>query len=157
MLPLPSATASTTSFVNFCLTTAGLTADQVQTLAWHLTIGETYFLRGNQAFDVLEHEVLPEFLLARKDDERQLRLWSAGCAGGEEPYSLAISVSRLLPNPRDWNTTILATDINTRALHKASEGVYGSWSFRDTPDWLRPQFFDKTASGDWAIRPEIKR
>ena len=149
--------AGTTSFVNFCLTTPSLTADQVQALAWHLTIGETYFLRGSQAFDVLEHEVLPEFLLSRKDDERQLRLWSAGCAGGEEPYSLAISVSRLLPNPRDWNTTILATDINTRALHKASEGVYGSWSFRDTPDWLRPQFFDKTAAGDWAIRPEIKR
>ena len=51
---------NTTSFVNFCLTTASLTADQVQTLAWHLTIGETYFLRGTQAFDVLEHEILPE-------------------------------------------------------------------------------------------------
>ena len=148
---------NTTSFVNFCLTTSSLTPDQVQTLAWHLTIGETYFLRGTQAFDVLEHEVLPERLEARRNDERQLRLWSAGCAGGEEPYSLAISVTRLLPNPQGWTTTILATDINTRALHKASEGVYGSWSFRDTPGWLRPQFFDKTPSGDWAIRPEIKR
>jgi chemotaxis protein methyltransferase CheR len=148
---------NTTSFVNFCLTTASLTPDQVQTLAWHLTIGETYFLRGTQAFDVLEHEVLPELLEARRNDERQLRLWSAGCAGGEEPYSLAISVTRLLPNPQGWTTTILATDINTRALHKASNGVYGSWSFRDTPGWLRPQFFDKTSSGDWAIRPEIKR
>ena len=148
---------NTTSFVNFCLTTPSLTADQVQTLAWHLTIGETYFLRGTQAFDVLEHEILPEFLAARRNDERQLRLWSAGCAGGEEPYSLAISVTRLLPNPRGWTTTILATDINTRALHKASEGVYGNWSFRDTPGWLRPQFFDETSSGDWAIRPEIKR
>ena len=148
---------NTTSFVNFCLTTASLTADQVQTLAWHLTIGETYFLRGTQAFDVLEHEILPELLAARRNDERQLRLWSAGCAGGEEPYSLAISVTRLLPNPQGWTTTILATDINTRALQKASNGVYGSWSFRDTPGWLRPQFFDKTSSGDWAIRPEIKR
>jgi chemotaxis protein methyltransferase CheR len=148
---------STTAFVNFCLTTPDLTADQVQRLAWHLTIGETYFLRGGQTFGVLEREVLPEFLLARKDGERQLRLWSAGCAGGEEPYSLAITVSRLVPDLTDWNMTILATDINTRALQKANEGVYSNWSFRDTPDWLRPQFFAKTSSGDWAIRPEIKR
>ena len=148
---------STTAFVNFCLTTPDLTADQVQRLAWHLTIGETYFLRGGQTFGVLEREVLPEFLLARKDGERQLRLWSAGCAGGEEPYSLAITVSRLVPDLADWNMTILATDINTRALQKANEGVYSNWSFRDTPDWLRPQFFAKTSSGDWAIRSEIKR
>jgi chemotaxis protein methyltransferase CheR len=147
----------TSSFVNFCLTTPELTADQVQTLAWHLTIGETYFLRGGQTFGVLEREVLPEFLLARKDGERQLRLWSAGCAGGEEPYSLAITVSRLVPDLSNWNMTILATDINTRALQKANEGIYSNWSFRDTPDWLRPQFFAKTSSGDWAIRPEIKR
>jgi chemotaxis protein methyltransferase CheR len=148
---------STTAFVNFCLTTPDLTADQVQTLAWHLTIGETYFLRGGQTFGVLEREVLPELLRARKNGERQLRLWSAGCAGGEEPYSLAITVSRLVPDLSDWNMTILATDINTRALQKAGEGVYSNWSFRDTPDWLRPQFFAKTASGDWAIRSEIKR
>ena len=62
-------------------------------------------------------------------------------------------MTRLLPNPQGWTTTILATDINTRALQKASNGVYGSWSFRDTPGWLRPQFFDKTSSGDWAVRP----
>jgi len=148
---------STAAFVNFCLATPSLSADQVQTLAWHLTIGETYFLRGSQTFGVLEREVLPEFLLARKNGERQLRIWSAGCAGGEEPYSLAITVSRLVPDLADWNITILATDINTRALQKASEGVYSNWSFRDTPDWLRPHFFAKTSSGDWAIRPEIKR
>ena len=145
------------SFVNFCLTTAELTPDQVQTLAWHLTIGETYFLRGRQTFEVLEREVLPQFIMARRNDEQQLRLWSAGCAGGEEPYSLAITVSRVLPESQDWNVTILATDINTRALHKASEGVYGSWSFRDTPDWLRPHFFREAGNGEWAIRPEIKR
>ena len=148
---------STSAFVDFCLTTPSLTADQIQTLAWHLTIGETYFLRGGQTFTVLEREVLPELLLARRNGERQLRLWSAGCAGGEEPYSLAITVSRLIADLSEWNVTILATDINTRALHKASEGVYSNWSFRDTPDWLRPQFFARTAAGDWAIRPEIKR
>jgi len=149
--------AGLSSFANFLLTTAELTPDQVQALAWHLTIGETYFLRGRQTFEVLEREILPEFILARRNDEQQLRIWSAGCAGGEEPYSLAITVSRVLPERQDWNVTILATDINTRALQKANEGVYGSWSFRDTPSWLRPQFFHEVHNGEWEIRPEIKR
>jgi chemotaxis protein methyltransferase CheR len=136
---------------------AELSTEQIKTLAWHLTIGETYFLRGKSTFEVLEKDILPEMLMQRRGKEQQLRLWSAGCSGGEEPYSLAITVSRLLPNVADWNTTILATDINTRALHKALDGVYGSWSFRDTPDWLRAQFFSSAANGDWSIRPQVKR
>ncbi len=148
---------STTAFVNFCLTTAAMTPDQVQALAWHLTIGETYFLRGRQTFEVLERDVLPALIMERRKAEPHLRLWSAGCAGGEEPYSLAITVSRLLPDVERWNTTILATDINTRALNKASMGHYSNWSFRDTPDWLRPQFFTQTVDGEWAIRPDIRR
>jgi chemotaxis protein methyltransferase CheR len=139
------------------LTSAELSPDQIQKLAWHLTIGETYFLRGGTAFQVLEREILPKLLLGRKGQERQLRLWSAGCAGGEEPYSLAITVSRLIPDIEDWHVTILATDINTRALQKAQEGTYGTWSFRDTPDWLRPQFFTKLGNGDWQIKPRIKK
>ena len=139
------------------LTAAELSPDQIQKLAWHLTIGETYFLRGGTAFQVLEREILPKLLLARKGNEQQLRLWSAGCAGGEEPYSLAITVSRLIPDIEDWHVTILATDINTRALQKAQEGTYGNWSFRDTPDWLRPQFFVKIGNGDWQIKPSIKK
>jgi len=134
-----------------------LSTDQIKTLAWHLTIGETYFLRGKSTFEVLENDILPELALARRGKEQQLRLWSAGCSGGEEAYSLAITASRVLPDIGDWNTTILATDINTRALHKGQGGVYGNWSFRDTPDWLRAQFFSAAANGDWAIRPRIKK
>jgi chemotaxis protein methyltransferase CheR len=133
-----------------------LSTDQIKTLAWHLTIGETYFLRGKSTFDVLEKDILPELFLSRRGNEQQLRLWSAGCSGGEEAYSLAITASRLLPDIGDWNTTILATDINTRALKKAQGGVYGSWSFRDTPDWLRSQYFT-AGNGDWAISPQIKK
>ena len=134
-----------------------LSTDQIKTLAWHLTVGETYFLRGKSTFEVLENDILPELVLARRGKEQQLRLWSAGCSGGEEAYSLAITASRLLPDIGDWNTTILATDINTRALHKAQGGVYGNWSFRDTPDWLRAQFFTAAANGDWVIGPQIKK
>lgn len=134
-----------------------LTTDQIKTLAWHLTIGETYFLRGKSTFEVLEKDILPDILMARRGKEQQLRIWSAGCSGGEEAYSLAITASRLLPDVSAWNTTILATDINTRALNKAQGGVYGNWSFRDAPAWLREQFFTAAANGDWEIRQQIKR
>jgi chemotaxis protein methyltransferase CheR len=143
------------SFVS-SLMAAELSSDQIQTLAWHLTIGETYFLRGKSTFDVLSKEILPELILRRKGKEQYLRLWSAGCSGGEEPYSMAISTARLLPDIKDWNIHILATDINTRSLQKATNGVYGNWSFRDTPDWLRPQFFDASGN-DWAIRQQVKK
>jgi chemotaxis protein methyltransferase CheR len=143
-------------FVNQ-LMASELTADQIQTLAWHLTIGETYFLRGKSTFDVLEKDILPELIMQRKGKEQQLRLWSAGCSGGEEPYSLAISTARMLPDIKDWHITILATDINTRSLQKAAAGVYGNWSFRDTPEWLRAQFFTRVSDGDWALRPQVKK
>lgn len=139
------------------LASSSLSDDQIQTLAWHLTIGETYFLRGRSAFDVLEKQILPGLVAEREKTSRQLRIWSAGCAGGEEPYSLAVTVARVIPDLQDWRVTILATDINTRALERARAGVYGSWSFRDTPDWLRKRYFTEAGSGKWALLTPIKQ
>jgi chemotaxis protein methyltransferase CheR len=94
-----------------------------------LTIGETYFFRHRAQFAALEQTILPE-LIERRRDERRLRLWSAACASGEEPYSLAMLLDRMLPDRKRWNISILATDINRRSLEKAHRGVYGAWSFR---------------------------
>jgi chemotaxis protein methyltransferase CheR len=139
------------------LASSSLSDDQIQTLAWHLTIGETYFLRGGSAFEVLEKKILPELIAEREKTTRQIRIWSAGCAAGEEPYSLAVTVARAIPDLKDWRVTILATDINTRALERARAGVYGSWSFRDTPDWLRKRYFAEAGGGQWALVPQIQK
>jgi len=137
--------SSTTSFVNFRLATPQLTPDQVQALAWHLTIGETYFLRGRQTFEVLEREVLPEFLLARKIDERQLRLWSAGCAGGEEPYSLSLLWhARLAQRFAGLGLRVLATDIDAAQLARAERGCYRASSLKELPSELRAQAFERS-------------
>ena len=109
------------------------TSEQVRILAAHLTIGETYFFREKTAFEFLERSVLPELIAARHKLDRRLRIWSAGCCTGEEPYSIAISLSRLLPNPEGWQIQILGTDINEQFLQTAREATYGEWSFRDTP------------------------
>ena len=138
------------------LLASALTRPQLETLANHLTVGETYFFRERQSFDCLERDVLPELLRGRRTSERRLRIWSAGCSTGEEPYSIAIVLARSIPDVSDWNISILATDINPRVLRKASLGVYGDWSFRDTPAGIRETFFAKTGDGRFEIAERIR-
>lgn len=129
---------------------------QIETLASHLTVGETYFFRDTKVFEILETHILPEIINARRGREQNLRIWSAGCSTGEEPYSLGILLARILPDLQDWNITILATDIAPLSLKKASEGMYSEWSFRDTPRWLKDGCF-KRRQRNFEIAPHIKR
>lgn len=128
-----------------------------EVLASHLTIGETYFFREQKSFDILENHILPDLIASRRGRDQRLRIWSAGCSTGEEPYSLAILLSRLIPDLRDWQITILATDINVRSLGKAVKGIYSDWSFRGVPQWLTQRYFTKTADGRYALSHDIRR
>ncbi len=134
-----------------------LPGNQLEILASNLTIGETYFYRENKAFDALEDYILPELLRSSRGKERRLRVWSAGCCTGEEPYSLAISLSRAIPDLKDWNITILATDINPRFLKKASRATYNEWSFRDAPRWLKERYLTKVKDGHYEVVSNIKK
>jgi chemotaxis protein methyltransferase CheR len=138
------------------LLSASLTRPQLHTLASHLTVGETYFFRERKTFDALAQRVLPELLRRRRGREQRLRLWSAACSTGEEPYSLAILVQQLLPDWQEWHVTILATDINPRFLQKAAGGVYGEWSFRESPSWFKERYFTRTQDGRFEIESQIR-
>lgn len=129
--------------------------DRVETLAGHLTVGETYFFRDPKMFETLETKVIPPLLRSRRG-ERRLKLWSAGCCTGEEPYSIAILLHRLIRDARDWNVTILGTDLNPRFLEAASQGVYGKWSLRNTPSRIRERYFTKVRGGRLELLPEIR-
>lgn len=148
--------AETEAFIRWLLS-APLTRPRIEELASHLTVGETYFLRERESLDILEQQLLPELLRTRFVSERCLRIWSAGCCTGEEPYSIAMMVDRLIPDSGSWNLTILATDINPHALRKAARGVYGAWSFRDTPGWLKERYFTRRQDGRFEIQPRIRR
>lgn len=139
------------------LLAAPLTRTQIEGLASHLTVGETYFFREKRSLDILEQQILPELFRARTPTEKHLRIWSAGCCTGEEPYSIAMLLDRLIPDLEKWNVTILATDINPQFLRKAAQGVYGEWSFRDTPGWLKERYFTKRQDGRFEIQPRIRR
>ncbi|MBI4610391.1 MAG: tetratricopeptide repeat protein [Candidatus Rokubacteria bacterium] len=126
-------------------------------LASHLTVGETYFFRDRALFEALE-QVLPPLVDARRSAGiRRLRLWSAGCATGEEPYSLAMLLDRLLPDSSDWALTVLATDINPDALEAARRGLYREWSFRETPQWIRDRYFHRRGPETFEVDPRIRR
>jgi tetratricopeptide (TPR) repeat protein len=106
---------------------------------------------------MLEEEILPALMRTRRERTRRLRIRSAGCATGEEPYSIAISISKVTPDMQDWDITLLATDINPRFQQQASEGVYREWSFRDTPPWITARYFSRQPGGRLAILPAIQQ
>ena len=133
-----------------------LTKRQFEILASHLTVGETYFFRERQALEALSGRVLPALTRARRGNERRLRIWSAGCSTGEEAYSVAMLLDREFPEIKSWRTDIIATDINTRSLRKASAGIYGEWSFRRTPPWVKEGYFRKVEGG-YELHPRVRR
>jgi chemotaxis protein methyltransferase CheR len=138
------------------LLSSPLSRPQIEVLARHLAIGETYFFREPQVFEALQEHALPALIHKRRQTDRRLRLWSAGCSTGEEAYSLAIMLQRAIPDFREWNITILATDINPQALEKAAAGVYGEWSFRNGPAWLRERYFKSVGKGLYEIVPDVR-
>lgn len=120
-------------------------------LTVQFTTGESYFYRDQGQFDLLAGKILPE-LIERRANERRLRIWSAGCAAGEEPYSLAMLIDELAPRLAGWNVLILGSDISIQALEKARRGEYGEWSFR-TLDTERKQRYFKRCGNQWRIDP----
>ena len=128
---------------------------ELRGLVSRLTVGETYFFRNRGQFTALRDQILPEIIRRRRGKHQCLRIWSAGCSTGEEPYSLAILLRELLADIGDWNIHILATDINEDALAAAREGVYRNWSFREVEEHYRQQYF--TPEGESSrIRPEVQ-
>lgn len=138
------------------LLAARLSREQMDALAAHLTIGETYFLRDPKVFEALEHKILPEVIRERAGGEQRLKVWSAGCCTGEEAYSLAITLSKVLPQSAQWDVSVLATDINPRFLAKAAAGLFTKWSFRNVPEEWRKRYFTECGTKYFEILPKYK-
>ena len=128
-----------------------------------ITIGETFFFRYSEQFAALRTTILPELVEARRPD-RVLRIWSAGCSTGAEPYSLAILVREILGEALpDWRVTIHGTDISTEALATARAAEYGRWALRTMPPEERLRYFTHLPpkpgirrEGGFALRQEFR-
>ncbi len=116
-------------------------SDELPSLARELTVGETYFFRHVDQFNALRDIAIPERLSARAMS-RTLRLLSAGCATGEEPYSLAIVLRERGPEP-GFDVSVQGLELNPDSLAKAAAGVYSPWSLRETPADVRERWFTR--------------
>lgn len=120
-----------------------------------ITTNLTSFFREQHHFDYLRDVVIPE-LLVRNKSTKQIRIWSAGCSTGEEPYSVAMTLLENLP--AGWSTQILATDLDTNVLQTASDGIYTQDRIADlSPDVLKRWFMRSKSSPDYVkVKPELQ-
>ncbi|WP_284694726.1 protein-glutamate O-methyltransferase CheR [Geomonas sp. Red32] len=129
---------------------------ELEKLAGVLTIGETYFLRDPKSFRLFEERLLPELVAARRREGRlRLTIWSAGCSSGEEPYTIAILLTRLIPDLPAWEIRLVASDLNEHALARARAGIYTPWSFRNAPPWLS-EYFTRLPDGRFELSPRVR-
>jgi len=105
-----------------------------------ISTNQTSFFREAEHFHCLGKKVLPG-VVARADASKRLRIWSAGCSSGEEPYSIAITVRESIPDLDSWDARILATDISTRVLARAEKGLYDGSRFEAVPPLVRSRYF----------------
>jgi chemotaxis protein methyltransferase CheR len=131
-------------------------AAEQQSLLDEVTIPETHFFRNPPQIRALRKHVLPE-LLRQAAGTRRLRIWSAGCSTGEEPYTVAMLLRELLPAYAGWDIKVIATDISTRALNAAEAARYTGRSLvmTDPLDLVRWFVVDAT-TGEYVVRDEVR-
>lgn len=132
--------------------------NELQDFINSLTTNETYFFREfNQLQVFAEHCLLSLCERKKRLASRRLRIWSAGCATGEEPYTLAIILREMLDDPDEWLLEILATDIDTKVLHTASQGIYDKRAVKEVPPEYLDTWFTVTSKGLCRIHPLLKK
>lgn len=121
-----------------------------------ITTNHTFFMREKQHFDYLMSTVLP--YLERTATDMDLRIWSAGCSFGHEPYNLAMYIDQYFGDKKNlWDTKILATDISQKALTAAKKGIYKDTVISELPiDWQK-QYFKKINDTDYQIIEKIRK
>lgn len=149
------------------VTTSGEKEDELRELLNRITIKHTYFFRNEPQFSAIQKRILPEIMdkkrieaMEKGLDKPTIRIWSAGCATGEEPYSIAMVIRDSIPDLDNWNIQIIATDASQEALDMARKGVYGTNSMRLVDQNHKDLYFiEKEKKGvdeKFAIRDEVK-
>jgi len=123
-----------------------------------ITINETYFFRNPPQFDALISNIVPEIIEKKKGVwKNKIRIWSAACSTGEEPYTMAILLTEMIkPKFPHIQFEIIGTDINTAVVEIAGKGIYKEYSVRNTPDYFLRKYFIHN-NGKYEIHPEVKK
>ena len=148
------------SFARYCaLVESQAGAAERQHMLGALTTNVTSFFREPHHFEHLTTKVLPDLLEAARRGER-LRIWSAGCSTGEEPYSIALSILELMPNAAEFDIRVLATDINTAVLAHGEAGAYDQTALGPVSRRLRSEWFRSVMGPDgrrsWHVADDLR-
>jgi chemotaxis protein methyltransferase CheR len=149
--------AGCTSFSEFCQKVRASRTLQNQVID-AITTQETLFFRDHSPFEALKHKAVPEMIDAKSGTpfSKRIRIWSAASSTGQEPYSIAMTLSELLPNVHSWDINILATDICDSAIMQASLGRYAR---HEVQRGMNPQMLSKyfqEEPGGWRVREELR-
>lgn len=121
-----------------------------------ITTNHTYFMRESDHFDFFKEKVLP-FWEKSIHGKKDLRIWSAGCSSGEEPYTLAMIISDYFGDEKYlWDTRILATDISLKMINKAKAAVYSDEQVSSLPKIWRLKYFEKNYENNWKIKESMR-
>ncbi len=121
-----------------------------------MTTNETSFFRDKNPFEALRTVLIPG-LMTRRAPQRAIRIWSAACSTGQEPYSLAMLLREHFPALRDWRVEIVATDLSPTVLDRCREGVFSAFEVqRGLPIQMLVKHFDQEGQA-WRIKPELRR
>lgn len=152
-------TLNITSYTDYYehLNSFGYEEKELKNLILHLTIGETTFFRSPDQFIALRKYILPRLVEVRRTLAMPyLRIWSAGCSTGEEPYSIAITLKECISDFDRWDIVIYATDINNKFLKFAERGVYPSRKIRFISKDILDKYFHKEGE-NWVIDESLKK
>jgi chemotaxis protein methyltransferase CheR len=130
--------------------------DELDALLAVLTIHVSQFFRNPSTYRVIEEKVLPELIgRARREKRQKLRIWSAGCAGGEEPYSLALLLCELPTD--DLEIEILASDVSQPILERATEAEYDAQRLAEVPESVRERYFDRLEGTRFRLKEDVRK
>ncbi len=142
------------AYYNLLANSGGESDEEWQKFVCLVTNRESYFFRDKGQFALLRNLILPE-LIRRNSRTKTLRICSAGCSTGQEPYSIAILLRELMTELEGWNVTILGIDINRESLDHAKKGCYNTWSFRQVEEDIKARYF-KNSAGFYQLNEEIR-
>jgi chemotaxis protein methyltransferase CheR len=145
------------SFAEYCQLVETGEPAELEELTNAITTNLTSFFREGYHFEQLAAEALPQ-IESKRAATRRLRLWSAGCSTGEEPYSLAVVLSEAMGRLANWDVKLLATDIDSKVVATAAEGVYAAERFKGVPAERVKKWFPPAAGrpGFSGASPELK-
>ncbi len=146
--------SSPQAYYNLLASTTPESEEEWQKFVCLVTNRESYFFRDKGQFHLLRNSLLPE-LIRRNQRIKTLRICSAGCSTGQEPYSIAILLRELIPDLQDWNLVILGIDINRESLDHGKRAYYNTWSFRQVEEDIKARYF-KNAAGYYQLNEEIR-